>query len=143
MDQSAKLSALLTSKPVRYRRPRTRRTIRGVMGTEFFLRQRGYRRPAHGRTMGRLYPGARLSLHRRGRSPDRPPCGQRPSLDAGLQRSGLSDRRAQGADGGVREGALEHDPELGPVFSSGQTPSVCPEIMLQETNPASFALSSA
>ena len=42
--------------------------------------------------MGRLSPRARLSLHRRGRSADRPPRRQRPSLDAGVQRSGTHSR---------------------------------------------------
>ena len=49
--------------------------------------------------MGRLHPRARLSLHRRGRGADRPPGRVRPSLDARLQRSGLSDRGTAGADG--------------------------------------------
>src|SRR5207302_1529970 len=41
---------------------------------------------------------ARPSLHRRGRGADRPPRAARPSLDARLQRSGLSDRGARAAD---------------------------------------------
>ena len=51
--------------------------------------------------MGRLSARARLSLHRRGRGPDRPAGRIGPSLDAGLQRSGLSDRGTAGAHGGV------------------------------------------
>ena len=80
-----------------------RRAVRGVMGAELFVRHRRDRRPAHRRTMGRLFARARLSLHRRGRSADRSPRRLRPSLDAGLQRSGLSDRGTTGAHGGVKE----------------------------------------
>lgn len=40
----------------------------------------------------------RLSLHRRGRGADRSPRRHRPSLDARVQRSRLSDRRTPGAD---------------------------------------------
>ncbi len=47
--------------------------------------------------MGRLCQRAGLSLHRRRRGADRPPRRQRPSLDAGLQRSAISDRGAQAA----------------------------------------------
>ena len=73
-----------------------RRTIRGVVGAEHRVGQRRDRRPAHRGAMGRLSPRARLSLHRRGRSADRPPGRLRPSLDAGLQRSRLIRSRGGG-----------------------------------------------
>ncbi len=62
-----------------------RRAVRGFMGAEFVVRVGGHRRPPHRGTMGRLPEGDRLSLHRRGRSADRPAGGERPSLDSGLQ----------------------------------------------------------
>jgi len=49
--------------------------------------------------MGRLHKSARLSFHRGGRSADRPAGRAGPSLDAGLQRPGLSDRGTPRADG--------------------------------------------
>ena len=73
---------------------------------ELVLRHRRDRRPPHRGAMGRLHPRARLSLHRRGRSADRPPRRQRPSLDAGLQRSGISDRGTTGANGELSDGRL-------------------------------------
>ena len=56
------------------------------------------RRSAHRGAMGRLPQRAGLSLHGRGRGADRSPGGDRPSVDAGLQRSRLSDRGTPGAD---------------------------------------------
>ena len=50
-----------------------RRAVRGVMGAEFVLCQRRDRRAPHRGAVGRLFEGARLSLHRRRRSADRPP----------------------------------------------------------------------
>ena len=61
-----------------------RRAVRGVMGAGPSLRLRRNRRAPHRRAMGRLSKGARLSLHRRGRSADRPAGHKRPPLDAGL-----------------------------------------------------------
>lgn len=49
--------------------------------------------PAHPAAMGGLSALARLSLHRRGRGADRRPGGERPPVDAGLQRPRLPDRR--------------------------------------------------
>ena len=61
-----------------------RRAVRGVMGAELVVRLRRDRRSPHRRAMGRLSEGARLSLHRRRRSADRPAGGERASLDAGV-----------------------------------------------------------
>ena len=60
------------------------RTIRRLVGAEFFVRHRRHRRPAHRRTVGRLYARPRLSIYRRGRSADRPSRRAWPSVDAGL-----------------------------------------------------------
>ena len=83
-----------------------RRAIRGVLGAEFLVRLRRDRRPAHRRAMGRLCPRAGLSLHRRRRSADRPAGRQRPSLDAGLQRSRPIRSRAAGAQLRLRTAVL-------------------------------------
>ncbi len=83
-----------------------RRSVRRVLGTQFLVRELCARWSPHRGAMGRIHPRARLSLHRRRRSPDRPPRRQRPSLDAGFQRSGLSDRRTKGADGELSDGRL-------------------------------------
>lgn len=77
--------------------------VRRRLGAELRLRLLDRRRSPHRRAMGWLHPRARLPLHRRGRGADRPPRHARPSLDAGLQRPGLSDRRTPRADG-VRAG---------------------------------------
>ncbi len=67
------------------------------------VRQRRDRRPAHRGAMGRLHPRAGLPLHRGRRGAGRPRwCVTRPSLDAGLQRPGLSDRGTAVLTGRIR-----------------------------------------
>jgi Aldo/keto reductase family len=75
-----------------------RRPVRGRLGAEFVLCLFGDRRPPHRGAMGRLHPRARLQIFRRRRGTDRSPGHRRPSLDARLQRSRLSDRGATRAD---------------------------------------------
>ena len=58
----------------------------------------GDRRTAHARAARGLSAGARVPLRRRRRGAGRQPGRDRPSLDARLQRSGLSDRRAPDLD---------------------------------------------
>ena len=78
-----------------------RRAVRGVVGVEFLIRVRRACGSSHRTAVGRIYRRARLLLYRRRRSLDRSPRGERPFLDAGLQRSSLSDRRARSADEGT------------------------------------------
>ncbi|MGY4599098.1 aryl-alcohol dehydrogenase-like predicted oxidoreductase [Bradyrhizobium sp. GM22.5] len=68
-----------------------RRPVRGRLGAELRLCLLDRCRPAHRGAMGRLYRRARLSLHRRGRGADRQTGRAGSSLDARLQRPGLSD----------------------------------------------------
>ena len=68
-----------------------------VLNSSFVTRRD--RRPAHRGAVGRLSEGAGLQVHRRRRSADRQAGGERPSVDAGVQRSRLPDRGTAGADG--------------------------------------------
>ena len=84
-----------------------RRAVRGVLGAELRVRHR--RRSPVPRTEAQWDDYVR-ALDYRFTAEDEALIDRlvapRPSLDAGLQRSGLSDRGAAGADGGVRSGRL-------------------------------------
>ena len=87
-----------------------RRAVRGVMGAEFVVRLGRDRGPPHRGAMGRLHQRARLSLHGRGRGADRPAGGERPSLDAGIQRSRPIRSRAGGRGRPARPDELMEPP---------------------------------
>ena len=76
-----------------------RRPVRGRLGAELRLRHLVIAGPRTEEQWDDYLARARLSLHRGGRGADRPAGHAGPSLDAGLQRSGLSDRRTPRADG--------------------------------------------
>jgi len=68
-------------------------------GAELVVRVGRDRGTPHRGAMGRLSEGARLSLHGGRRGADRQTGGERPSVDAGVQRSRLPDRGTARADG--------------------------------------------